>query len=66
MVSCNTINCETLGWTYFDPEEVGFKESLQLFHEVKNSTGTTPTVIDATDLLESPGKRFLQVVLQRV
>ena len=44
------------GWTYFDPAEAGFKELCTMYDLVRSTLNKDPVIIDADDLLESPGK----------
>lgn len=45
-----------LGWDYFDPSEVGFKEVAILFDYVTKDLGQEAIVIDSDDLVANPGR----------
>ena len=49
-----SLNAKKTGWDYFDPEEVGFHELLELYEFVVKELDSSPVIIDADDLLESP------------
>ena len=48
------INSHETGWNFFDPEEIGFRQLLELYEFVVKEFDSSPIVIDADDLLESP------------
>lgn len=43
-------------WTYFDPDDAGFKELYELYRFVKDNLDANPVIIDADDLLDSPNQ----------
>ena len=47
-------NTEKTGWDYFDPDEAGFRQMLDLYYFVVKEFKCTPVIIDADDVLESP------------
>ena len=47
-------NTEASGWDHFDPVEVGFRQLLELYEFVVKEFDSSPVIIDADDLLESP------------
>ncbi|XP_028412803.1 uncharacterized protein LOC114535697 [Dendronephthya gigantea] len=49
-----SINSKKTGWDYFDPEEVGFRQLLELYEFVVNELDSSPVIVDADDLLENP------------
>ena len=49
-----SINRQESGWGYFDPEEVGFRQLLELYEFVVRELDSSPVIVDADDLLESP------------
>ena len=48
----------SIGWDYFDPNEIGFKELYGMFRLVTEELGQEPIIIDADDLLKHPGDTF--------
>lgn len=44
------------GFDYFDPSEMGYKESRRLFDFIREETGEAPLVVEAEKLLEDPKK----------
>ena len=49
-----SINKQLTGWDYFDPEEGGFKQLLELYWFIVANIDENPIVVDADDLLEDP------------
>lgn len=49
-----SVNTKKTGWDYFDSEEAGFRQMLQLYEFVVKEFDTSPVIIDADDVLESP------------
>jgi len=49
-----SINKVQPGWDYFDPDEGGFKELLELYRFIAAKKDKNPIVVDADDLLEDP------------
>ena len=43
------------GWTYFEPEEAGFKEQYELFKLATETLQQPAIVIDSDDLVNQPG-----------
>ena len=46
---------DNLGWTDFNPEEVSYKEMVELHELFTKKMGLPSLVVDADDLLENPG-----------
>lgn len=49
-------NPELAGWDYFDPEETGFKQLLELYEFIDRHVHKNPVVVDAEDLLKFPNE----------
>ena len=49
---------DDLGWTDFNPEEVSYKEMVELHELLTKTMGLPSLVVDADDLLENPGTFF--------
>ena len=49
-----SLNAKKTGWDYFDPEEVGFRQLLELYEYVVKELDSSPVIVDADDLLNSP------------
>lgn len=49
-----SINSKKTSWDYFDPQEAGFRELLDLYELVVKELDQSPIVVDADDLLENP------------
>ncbi|XP_001632044.2 branched-chain-amino-acid aminotransferase-like protein 2 [Nematostella vectensis] len=49
-------NPKLTGWSYFDPEEAGFRQMLGLYHYISQHIDDSPVVIDADDLLDFPNE----------
>ncbi|CAB3981487.1 Hypothetical predicted protein [Paramuricea clavata] len=47
-------NTEVSGWDHFNPVEAGFRQLLELYEFVVKEFDSSPVIIDADDLLESP------------
>ena len=47
-------NPKKTGWDYFDPNEVGFRQMLDLQDFLVDELKSKPVIIDADDLLDSP------------
>ncbi len=53
-------NAKKTGWDFFDPEEVGFRQLLELYNFVVKELDSSPVIIDADDLLGSPEEMMKQ------
>ena len=51
-----TLHVSLVGWSSFDPSEVGFTELYQVYKLVTEELGQPAIVIDADDLLKNPGQ----------
>ena len=51
-----SMNRKNVNWLYFDPEEAGFRQLLELYEFVKQHIHEEPVVVDADDLLEFPNE----------
>ncbi|ACY18218.1 hypothetical protein [Haliangium ochraceum] len=49
-----SLDSERTGWSYFDPEEAGFRQLHELFVFATETLGQPPVVVDAADLLAAP------------
>lgn len=49
-----SLNAKKTGWNYFDSEEVGFRQLLELYEFVVKEFDSSPVIVDADDLLEYP------------
>ena len=49
-----SVNAKKTGWDYFDSDEVGFHQLLELYEFVVKELDSKPVILDADDLLESP------------
>jgi hypothetical protein len=50
----STEETETIGWSEFDPKEVGYREMKVLMDAVQKKEGKVPVIVDADELLEDP------------
>jgi len=49
-----SIDTERTGWSYFDPNEAGYRQLRAVFERVMESSGKPPVVVDADVLQDNP------------